>query len=115
MADGLTCAFLVEFDPVGQDYILKIASGVDISGVVKHVYKQYTYDSNDSFADDGDIASAAPGKYGEPVTMAAWVTDMATLIATSLAAGVDGVCDDVTHVDMSATPVASVQRHTNSN
>ena len=115
IADGLTCAYLVEFDPVGQDYILKIGSGADISGIVKHVYKQYTYDSNDSFADDGDVAANAPGKYGEPVTMAAWVTDMATLLATSAAAGADGVCDDVTHVDMSATPVASVQRHTNSN
>jgi hypothetical protein len=90
-------------------------TGADIDGDPTSVYKQYTYDSNDQFADGGDIAANAPGKYGDPATMTAWVTDMATLMATSLAAGVDGVCDDVTYVDITATPVASVQRHVNSN
>jgi hypothetical protein len=103
---GLTCALLVEFDAVGQDYILQIDSGATAAasgGQTTTVHKQYTYDANDQFADAATVV--APD--GTPETMAAWVTQMATLAATA------GTCDDVREVDMSATPVASIQRHTN--
>jgi len=99
-----TCAALVEFDAVGQDYILRIDSGATASasgGQTTSVHKQYTYDANDQFSDTATVAN----KDGVPDTMATWVVEMATLAATA------GTCDDVMEVDMSATPVASIQRH----
>jgi hypothetical protein len=101
---GLTCAALVEFDAVGQDYILRIDSGATAAasgGQTTSVHKQYTYDANDQFSDGAVVAN----KDGVPDTMASWVVEMATLAATA------GTCDDVMEVDMSATPVASIQRH----
>jgi hypothetical protein len=99
-----TCAALVEFDAVGQDYILRIDSGATAAasgGQTTSVHKQYTYDANDQFSDTATVAN----KDGVPDTMATWVVEMATLAATA------GTCDDVMEVDMSATPVASIQRH----
>ena len=103
----MTCAKLVEFDAVGQDYILQIDSGATASaagGQTTTVHKQYTYDANDQFAQAATVAA----RDGAPVTMAAWVVEMATMAATA------GACDDLIEVDMSATPVASIQRHTKS-
>ncbi len=97
-----TCSYLQEFDAVGKDYILKIITGADIDGDFTSVYKQYTYDSNDQFSTGGIVANV----YGTPGTEATWVTAM-----TTNAAVVGGTCDDVTHVDITATPVASIQRH----
>jgi hypothetical protein len=102
-----TCAALVEFDAVGQDYILRIDSGATAAtagGQTTSVHKQYTYDANDQFSDGALTAT----KDGVPDTMATWVVEMATLAATA------GTCDDVMEVDMDATPVASIQRHTKS-
>ena len=101
LGDGETCAFLVEFDSVGQDYILGIGSGANATTQPTFVYKQYTYDSNDQFSEGATVADPN----GTPQTMSAWATDMATMALTA------GACDDVREVDMSATPAATIQRH----
>jgi len=101
--DSETYAKLVEWDGTNNDFILEITDDTDATNSVLS-YRQYTFDANDHFATGGSSTALN----GNPVTMAAWETAMATAIATSAT----GTANDVVYVDYGTGISTDINRFT---
>ena len=104
----------VEFDAVGQDYIVVKMLDTDASDPIIS-YMQFTYDSNDHF---GTAGAAGADLDGTPATMAAWATAMATTCAAGLAVTVTGftapggIVSSIAYMDWTAGLSTDIQVHT---
>ncbi len=99
----------VEFDAVGQDYIVVWMDDTDSSAPI-HSYHQFTYDSNDHFAHTG---TQTAGLDGTPTTMAAWVAEMTIQCAAgAIAAYPGGVVSSIAYVDYVGGLSTDIQSHT---
>ena len=104
----------VEFDAVGQDYIVvhEIATAAATNPTV--AYMQFTYDSNDQY---GTVGSAAAGLDGTPSTQAAWVTAMTSTCTAGAAVTVTGplepggVSSSIANVEYGTGLTTDIVRH----
>jgi len=92
LANGETLAKLVEWDAVGQDYIiLKAVAAAATDPII--TYQQYSYDANDHFVTGATVTEGS----GTATTMALWIAAMTTNAGT-----VGGTYGDVALVDYEA-------------
>ena len=82
-------AYLIEFDAVGKDFIVK-HQDCTIVGTESIKYMQFTYDSNDQFATAGTSAALN----GTAKTETQWVTRMATIAAVA-----GGAANDLVYIN----------------
>jgi len=106
--DGETEYGCVEFDAVGQDYIVVKYLDTDTSDPI-YSYMQFSYDSNDQFGTAG--TGASDQQDGTPATQAAWITAMATTCALGNAVafpgGIVSAIAQVTYTNGLSTDITS--------
>jgi len=87
-------AYLIEFDSVGKDFIIK-HQDCTVVGHETVKYMQFTYDSNDHFGTAGTSAALN----GTAATEAAWVTRMGTIVATGTLGSAGGDANDLVYIN----------------